>query len=88
LLSLVRFFVDELRCTRWPTTWWRWPFCGAGRVLSEGEREICDCDDDCLLMAVGRFGREWVSSADAMLTFAYAAAHRLRIQVQGGSPDA
>jgi hypothetical protein len=37
---------------------------------------MCDCDDDCLVMAVGLLGRELESSAEAMLAFAYAGALR------------
>jgi hypothetical protein len=43
---------------------------------------MCDCEDDCLVMAAGRLGRELESSAEAMLTFARVAALRLPGEVR------
>ena len=41
---------------------------------------MCDCEDDCLVMAAGRLGRELASSAEAMLTSARAAGRRQEVK--------
>ena len=44
---------------------------------------MCDCEDDCLVIAAGLLGRELDSSAEAMLTLAYAARCVVEVRLEG-----